>query len=632
LEIALAGNPNVGKSVVFSKLTGVGVVSANYPGTTVEYSQGKAKFMGMTVTVVDLPGTYSLAGNTNEERVATKLLYERRPDTIIAVLDATRLERNLVFLFEMIESGYNVVAALNMYDIVRKSKLTIDVERLERILMMPVIPTVATKDEGIDSLLYAAVQMRRKSTFKVRYDSHIESMIAQLEKELREDEWESPLRAVAVRLLAGDSNVVTRASPEVAAVASRLREEFARSHGEDVVVHIQRDRFGEAGRIAEEVIKTAAASKKSLATDLTLRPATGLPILIGVLALIFITLVFGGGFIEGVLVGAYDHTGKVYFHDLASGANNDIVSGITEGVSLSIEAMLALVIPYILVFYVMLSVLEDSGYLVRVVSLLDGIMHRLGLHGRAVIPMVVGFGCNVPGILATRAMGSRRERLILAVLITIAVPCSAQTAIIVGSVGKFAGALWALLIYFILMGMLVVLGLFLHRAIKFEPSGMCVEIPDMRWPSAKQTAVKTYIRLKEFLTIAFPLLLAGSIVLEVLMALDILQKIMQPAEPFMMTVLGLPAFTAVALVFGILRKEMALQMLMVLGGTSDLSLVLSDHQMFVFALVMAVFMPCLAAFAVMLKEFGVKSTLMVTSASISLALVMGAVANLVLML
>jgi ferrous iron transport protein B len=632
LEIALAGNPNVGKSVVFSKLTGVGVVSANYPGTTVEYSQGKAKFMGMTVTVVDLPGTYSLAGNTNEERVATKLLYERRPDTIIAVLDATRLERNLVFLFEMIESGYNVVAALNMYDIVRKSKLTIDVERLERILMRPVIPTVATKDEGIDSLLYAAVQMRRKSTFKVRYDSHIESMIAQLEKELREDEWESPLRAVAVRLLAGDSNVVTRASPEVAAVASRLREEFARSHGEDVVVHIQRDRFGEAGRIAEEVIKTAAASKKSLATDLTLRPATGLPILIGVLALIFITLVFGGGFIEGVLVGAYDHTGKVYFHDLASGANNDIVSGITEGVSLSIEAMLALVIPYILVFYVMLSVLEDSGYLVRVVSLLDGIMHRLGLHGRAVIPMVVGFGCNVPGILATRAMGSRRERLILAVLITIAVPCSAQTAIIVGSVGKFAGALWALLIYFILMGMLVVLGLFLHRAIKFEPSGMCVEIPDMRWPSAKQTAVKTYIRLKEFLTIAFPLLLAGSIVLEVLMALDILQKIMQPAEPFMMTVLGLPAFTAVALVFGILRKEMALQMLMVLGGTSDLSLVLSDHQMFVFALVMAVFMPCLAAFAVMLKEFGVKSTLMVTAASISLALVMGAVANLVLML
>ena len=631
MEIALAGNPNVGKSLIFSKLTGVGVVSANYPGTTIEFSEGKAKFMDMTVTAIDLPGTYSLAGNTDEERVATKLLYEHRPDTVIAVLDATRLERNLVFLFELIESGYNVVAALNMYDIVRKSKLAIDIERLERILMMPVIPTVATKGDGIDSLLYTSVQIRRKSRFKVRYDSHIESMIAQLEKGLREDDWEAPLRAVAVRMLAGDSNVVSRASPEMREVARRLREEFAKSHGEDIVVHIQRDRFGEAGRIAKEVIGTAATSKKkSLATDLTLRPATGLPILMGVLALVFITLVFGGGLIEGVLVGAYEQTGRAYFHDLASGMDNDIASGITEGVSLSIEAMLALVIPYILVFYVMLSVLEDSGYLVRVVSLLDGVMHRLGLHGRAVIPMVVGFGCNVPAILATRTMGSKRERLILAVLITIAVPCSAQTAIIVGSVGKFAGALWALLIYIILMGTLMVLGLFLHRTIKFEPSGMCVEIPDMRWPSAKQTVVKTYIRLKEFLTIAFPLLLAGSIVLEILMALDVLQQILQPAEPFMTTVLGLPAFTAIALVFGILRKEMALQMLMVLQGTSDLSLVLTDGQMFVFALVMAVFMPCLAAFAVMLKEFGVKSTIMVAAASMSLALVMGAVANLLL--
>jgi ferrous iron transport protein B len=289
--------------------------------------------------------------------------------------------------------------------------------------------------------------------------------------------------------------------------------------------------------------------------------------------------------------------------------------------------MLALVIPYILVFYIMLSLLEDSGYLVRVVSLLDGTMHRLGLHGRAVIPMVVGFGCNVPAILATRSMGSRRERLILAVLITVAVPCSAQTAIIIGSVGKFAGPLWALLIYLILMGILAVLGFALHRAIKFEPTGMCIEVPDMRWPSAKQTAIKTGIRLKEFLTIAFPLLLIGSIALEVLLALGVLQQLLAPAEPFMLTVLGLPAFTTVALAFGILRKEMSLQMLMILAGTSNLALALTTHQMFVFALVMAIFMPCLAAFAVMLKEFGWKNTLGVAAGSISLALVAGAIAN-----
>ena len=622
----------MGKSIIFSKLTGVGVISANYPGTTVEYSEGKARFMDRTVTVIDLPGTYSIAGNTEDERVATDLINERRPDTIIAVLDATRLERNLVFLFELIESGHNVVVSLNMYDLLRKSRIDIDIARLERILMMPVIPTVATKGEGIDSLLYTSVQLRRKSRFKVRYDSHIEHMITQLSAMLKEEDWTIPLRAVAVRLLAGDQKVVEKASAEVAAASAKMREEFRRHHGEDIIVHIQRDRFGEAGRIAKEVVGKAATAKdrEGIISDLTLRPVTGIPILVGVLALVFITLVFAGGAIEKFLVGEYQDAAKPFFEDLRSSMSNDIGRGIVDGIYLSIEAMLALVIPYIMVFYIMLSVLEDTGYLVRVVSLLDGVMHRLGLHGRAVIPMVVGFGCNVPAILATRAMGSRRERLILATLITIAVPCSAQTAIIIGTVGNHAGALWALAIYLVLGALLLVLGFAMHRTIKFEPTGLFVEIPDLRMPSAKQTAIKTYIRIKEFLTIAFPLLLGGSIVLEVLMAMGALQKIVDPAEPFMTVVLGLPAVAVVALVFGILRKEMALQMLMVLFGTSELATVLSSEQMFVFALVMAVFMPCIAALAVLVKEFGLRSTVVVALASISLALVLGAIAKVAL--
>ena len=617
--------------MVFSRLTGVGVVTANYPGTTIEYSEGSAKFLGMTVSVMDTPGTYSLAGNTDEEKVATNVLYERKPDTVIAVLDSTRLERNLVLLFELIESGYHVVASLNMYDLLRKRKQEIDVARLERILTIPVIPTVATKGEGIDSLLYTSVQLRGRSKFRVRYDSHIEEMITKLKAHLHQEDWEFPLRAIAVRLLSGDAIVSSHASPEILELVREMREEFERTHQEDIVVHIQRDRFGEAGKIAKEVV----AGRESVAPgarfkDLTLRPLTGIPILVAVMALMFVVLVFVGGIIEGALVSAYGSTLKPYFQEFGEGLDNDLGRGIVEGISLSIEAMLALVIPYILVFYVMLSILEDTGYLVRIVSLLDGVMHRLGLHGRAVIPMVVGFGCNVPALLATRTMGSRRERLILAVLITIAVPCSAQTAIIIGSVGKYAGVLWALSIYLILLGILVVLGFALHRTIKFEPTGMCVEIPDMRWPSVKQTISKTALRLKEFLTIAFPLLLIGSIVLEALLTTGVLQSILAPAEPFMLAVLGLPAFTAVALAFGVLRKEMSLQMLMVLSGTSNLALVLTTHQMFVFALVMAIFMPCLAAFAVMLKEFGMKSTLAVAAGSISLALVAGAIANFVL--
>ncbi len=632
MEIALAGNPNVGKSALFSRLTGVGVISSNYPGTTVEFSEGKAKFMGSTITVIDLPGTYSLAGNTDDERVATDLLFERRPGTVIAVLDTTRLERNLVLLFELIESGYHVVASLNMYDEMRRSGRDVDVARLERILMVPAIPTVATKGEGVDSLLFTSVQLRGRSKFKVRYDSHIEAMIRRLSALLREEDWPMPLRAVSLRLLTGDRRVVGKASPEAVKASESMREEFLKEHGEDIVVHIERDRFGEAGRIASEVVGEAAGRKREegLLSDLTLRPSTGIPILIAVLAAVFLVLVFVGGALEGLLVGAYTDAFRAPFEEFRDGLSSGLARGAAEGVYLSVEAMLALVIPYIMVFYIMLALLEDTGYLVRVVSLLDGVMHRLGLHGRAVIPMVVGFGCNVPAILATRAMGSRRERLILATLITIAVPCSAQTAIIIGTVGNYAGVLWALAIYLVLGAILVVLGFAMHRTIRFEPTGLFVEIPDLRVPSASETLRKTYLRVKEFLTIAFPLLLGGSIVLEMLMAEGVLQRLIEPSEAVMMAVLGLPGVVVVALIFGILRKEMALQMLMVLFGTSNLALHLSPEQMFTFALVMAVFMPCLAAFAVMLKEFGLRNTALVTAGSIGLAIALGAASKLLL--
>ncbi|MDH3364678.1 MAG: ferrous iron transport protein B [Thermoplasmata archaeon] len=631
MEIALAGNPNVGKSVMFGKLTGIGVISANYPGTTVEFQKGEAKLGDMIIDVIDLPGTYSLSGNTDEERVTTDLLFSRTPDTVILVADASRLERSLVLLFELLESGYSVVVALNMYDLVKKTGLKIDVAGLEERLMTSAVPTVAVREDGIDALLREAVRLRPKSGFRVKYDSHTEEIISELVTMLDEPDWPFPLRAVAIRILMGDGRVRKQAGGRITERADALAEDFEGQHKESIQAHIQRDRFGEAGRIAEEVVSRIAPAEKrrSSLSDLTLRPSTGIPILLAVLAAVFLTLVFGGGMIEEVLVDSYESVARGAFDNLKDG-ESPAVQGVLDGVYLSIEAMLAIVVPYILVFYLMLSVLEDTGYLVRVVSLLDGIMHRIGLHGRAIIPMVVGYGCNVPAILATRAMGSKRERVILAVLITVAVPCSAQTAIIIGTVGNYAGAQWALLIFAIMMALLAILGFVLHRTMKLEPSQLMLEIPELRWPTLRQTIGKTGLRIGEFLTIAFPLLLAGSIILEILMAEGMLQKLVDPAEPFMTGVLGLPAITIVALVFGILRKEMALQMLMVLFGTSNLALAMTSHQMFVFALVMAIFMPCLAALAVLIKEFGVKGMIGITAASVLLAIAFGATANLIL--
>jgi len=258
------------------------------------------------------------------------------------------------------------------------------------------------------------------------------------------------------------------------------------------------------------------------------------------------------------------------------------------------------------------------------------VMHRIGLHGRAIIPMMVGLGCNVPAILSTRVLESRRERLILAVIIVMAIPCSAQTAVIIGTVGNFAGLSWALGIYAILIIILLILGRALHKFLRFEPTSLCLEIPDLAIPRPRNILWKTWVRSKDFFSVAFPILLAGSLVLEFLMAYGILGGLVAPLAPFTEGLLGLPAVVIIALLFGILRKEMSLQLLVILFGTANLAMAMAPRQLFVFALIMATYMPCLSAFAVMRKEFGWRDTAVITATSISIAFALGAVANLIL--
>jgi ferrous iron transport protein B len=262
-------------------------------------------------------------------------------------------------------------------------------------------------------------------------------------------------------------------------------------------------------------------------------------------------------------------------------------------------------------------------------------MVKLGLHGRAIIPMVVGTGCNIPAILATRTLESRRERLILAIIIVMAVPCSAQTVIIIGTVGRHSGALWAGLIYLILLGLALVLGRVLHTVLKEEPSSLAIEIPDLSVPSLSNILSKTWLRIKDFFIIAFPLLLIGSLILELLMAYNVLDALVDPLSFLTYGLLGLPPVVIVALIFGVLRKEMALQILFVifaLSVGSDLGQALTSEQLFVFALVMATYMPCLGVFAALIKEFGLKEALAVSVSSITLAFALGGVANFLLSL
>jgi ferrous iron transport protein B len=632
VRIALIGQPNVGKSVVFGRLTGIGIVSSNYPGTTVEFQEGKVRRGGQEFIFTDLPGIYSLSGDSDDEIVATRLLAETDPDRVVVIADASRLEQGLVLIFQLIEMGFRVVVSLNMMDVARK-RCDIDITKLEEILRVPVIPTVAITGEGIEDLLDTlATTEVSLSPFKVRYDRHIETILEDLGSKLDSKSLRFPARGATLKLLEGNRFFVEQFPPGFLEEAEEKAHDFEAEHGEGIEVHINRDRYGEAGRVAGQVVSNQVRPRRraELISDLTLRPLTGIPILLAVLMGVFLTIVFLGGLLESVLLSGYGALTSGFFTQLGALIGGNIGSAIASGIDLSFQAILSIVIPYIIVFYLILGILEDSGYLPRIIVLLDGIMRRIGLNGRAIIPMVVGMGCNVPAILATRVMESRRERLMVAVVTIMAIPCSAQTAVIIGTVGRFAGLGYAALVYIVLLAILLLLGKLLHHIMRYEPSSLAIEIPDLVLPRPRNVLWKTWFRAKDFFVVAFPILLVGSLVLELLMKFGVLATLVGPLAPFTVGFLGLPAIIIVALIFGILRKEMSLQLLVVLFGTATLSDVLSPAQLFIFALIMATYMPCLSAFAIMRREFGWKDTLKVTAASISLAFVLGGAAHFII--
>ncbi|MCX6650903.1 MAG: ferrous iron transport protein B [Methanomassiliicoccales archaeon] len=632
MEVVLVGNPNVGKSVVFNRLTGVGAISSNYPGTTVEYLKAEVLMNGRKATVIDLPGLYSLTAGTEDQMVSAKLLHTSKPDCVVVVADATRLEPSLVLIFQLIELGFPVLVAMNMMDVARK-RGELDIDALSKILDVPIVPTVAVTSEGMEDLLKAIVNDKaRVSKFKVSYDSHIEAYLEVMRRGLERSELKYPPRGASIKLLEGDEHFTEGVPKELPQQVHRLRQEFRKEHDEDLEVHINRDRYGEAGRVISEVMKPKVRprTRNQRISDLTMRPRTGIPILLLVLAGVLLTIIFLGAWLEGTLLSLYADVTGTFFQDLGDSIGGKVGTSLASGLDLSIQAILAIVVPYILLFYLILALLEDSGYLPRVVVLLDSVMHKIGLHGQAIIPMLVGMGCNVPAIMATRVIESRREKLILATIIIMAVPCSAQMAVIIGTVGHYGGIVYVLVILLILLGLILLLGRLLHKVLKFEPTSLIIEIPDLTVPRAMNVGMKTWMRIKEFFFIAFPILLVGSIVLELLSAYGVLESLVQPLSFFTVGFLGLPAVIIIALIFGVLRKEMAFQLLIVLFGTADLASVMTMDQLFVFALVMATFMPCMSAFAVMVKEYGLKDTLIVTVASIALAFTLGGAANLIL--
>jgi len=568
MRVLLMGSPNVGKSVVFSRLTGVRVMSSNYPGTTVNYTEGRMKVGGEEAQVIDVPGTYTLDPTCEAEEVALRML--SLGDVVVNVVDATNLERNLFLTLQLLEREVPVVVALNMWDDTAHRGISIDVARLQEQLGVPVIPTVAVSGQGIKEMVEAIPQ--------------------------------------AV----------------VAHHAERTRDE----------------RWAAIGRIIDsvQVVSHRHHTWVERLSDATVKPVQGGVIALGVLALSFTAIrLIGETLISYVLDPLYEALWMPVVQRVSDslggeGALHSILIGRVSGgvvdpvesfglLSSGLYVPFAMVLPYIAAFYFVLGLLEDAGYLPRLAVLLDSGMHRIGLHGYAIIPTLLGLGCNVPAVMATRILESRRERFIAATLVSVAIPCAALQAMIIGLVGGY-GARYVLLVYGTLFLVWLVLGATLHRLMKGFSPELLIEIPRYRWPLPGFVLRKLWARVHGFLREALPVFFAAIVGINLLYLAGAFDALARAAAPVMTRLLGLPSESVVALAVGFLRKDVALGLLAPLA--------LTPEQLVTASVVLAMSFPCVATFAVLLRELGPGDTVKSTGIMLLSALTVGGILNAVL--
>ena len=630
LTIALAGNANVGKSVIFNQLTGLHQHIGNWPGKTVEKAEGTLHFRGYEIDIIDLPGIYSLSTFSIEEIISREYIIFEKPDLVINVVDASVLERNLFFTLQLAELEAPMIIALNQIDIARRKGIEIDYQRLSEILGVPVIPTIAVRGYGVYDLLNTAIEAIESGKTKprrVRYGKEVEERIEKITSLLEKANLTYPARWTAIKLLEGDEKIieeVKKVSPEILKFARKMAREIEEIHGHSCSTVISSERYEVAGRIAREVQKIRPMARIPLSQrldDLTTSRIWGYPIMLLVVLSMFYGI-FKFGDYASACIGDFLYGLKPFFDQAIQDFTlRELLWG---GIIEALIAGITIALPYIVPFYFMLYMLEDSGYLSRIAFLMDAAMHKIGLHGKAFIPIMLAYGCNVPACLGCRIMETERERF-LAAFVTTLIPCSATTVVVLGLVGKFVGIKWALALYAIDIAIILLLGRAAFKSLPGEPTELIMEMHEYRLPHLKTVASQAWFRLEEFLKIAFPLMILSSFVIKVTEVLGLFDAISAFISPITVEWLGLRREMGVALIFGILRKELTLIMLATILGTTNFGEALTPLQMIIFSLVTMLYIPCIATIAACVREFGWKKALSIAVFEVLFAILIGGI-------
>jgi ferrous iron transport protein B len=637
LTFALAGNANVGKSVIFNQLTGSSQIIGNWPGKTVERAEGKLSFEGYDITVVDLPGIYSLSTFSQEELVSREYIAFEKPDVVINVLDASVLERNLFFTLQLKEMQVPLIVCLNQADVAEKKGIDISLHRLSDALGAPVVRTIAVRGEGLHDLVKTAVEVALHGNGvgrpPLRYGHEVEKRIRKLAGVLQSQRLDSqyPARWLAIKLLENDSQItenIESKSKEIIRASHSLAEQISRIHGEPSFAVIASERYSLAHRIARDAYKwtgggaTFSERIDRLATHRVFGYVTSAAVIAGLLLWTFML----GGLLSNALAGLLSLLGPVNL--IVNGSMLEIV---WNGVFGGIVAGLTLVIPFVVPFYLLLAVIEDSGILTRIAFMMDSAMHKIGLHGKALIPLILGYGCSVPAIRACRIMETQRERLLAALAITFA-PCAARTIVILGLVAVFVSPVWALVLYAADIAIIFMIGRIALRIVPGKSTGLIMEMHSLRLPSLEVVLKQTWTRTKSIIYIVFPIYIVGSVSIQLLYRLGTIQQLSNLVTPVTVFWLGLPAIGGVLLMLGLVRKEFILLALVAIYGSANLTLYVTPAQLITLALVGMIYVPCLSTIVVLAKEFGWKHAIAITAANLATAILFGGIASRLLIL
>ncbi|GIU98758.1 MAG: ferrous iron transport protein B [Actinomycetota bacterium] len=631
--VVLVGNSNVGKSAVFAALTGRRVNVSNYPGTTVEIASGTVRADGER-TLIDTPGVRSTLPLSDDERVTRDALLDLEPSSVVQVIDAKNLRRGLLLTLELAETGLPVVLCLNMTDEAEARGIRVDAERLSRLLGVPVVPTVAVRRIGIDRLREALARAEPLAR-TVRFEDRIEEAVRRVGDLLPDDV--APRRALALGLLVGDPSLARRLElgPWGASALERIRTELETELGEPIAYALTRARLAEADRIVAEVVHRRRVSGRRLGEDLgrlAAHPLWGWPILVGVLVLMYLLVgVLGAGALVGLLE-------QRLFGEVVNPWATRVVRELVPWallqrflvgeyglVTMALTYGFAIVLPIVATFFLAFGVLEDSGYLPRLGVMLDRAFRRIGLNGKAVLPLVLGLGCVTMATVSTRTLESRRERIQATLLLALAIPCSAQLGVMLGMVsitGPVGVAIWLAVV----LGSLLAVGWLADRVLPGERSDFVLELPPMRRPGLGPVLTKTAARIEWYLREVIPVFVVGTAVLFALDETGLLARIEHALSPVVVSWLGLPAAATGVLLVGFLRRDYGAAGLFALATAGALSV----RQTVVALVVITLFVPCIAALLMIVREHGWRVALAMLATVLAVVLVVGGALNLAL--